>query len=238
MTKNTYIPTLDARLSTAYDFVRPGAVVGDIGTDHAYLPAALILSGRAVSAVAADLNPGPLVHAAETVARCGLNGRILLRETDGLHGLADMGLTDILIFGMGGELIARILEEASFVRDTKIRLILQPMTKQAELRRWLVGHGFSILGERMSRAAGKIYQTICVEYSGKNTALSPLDAEFGPCNLAEGNELLRALMAHRIRVFKARLAGRKTAGLPDGDDGDMLRAMQEWLKQTGKGDHI
>jgi len=231
MHENT-LPTLDARLASAFDFVRPGAVLADIGTDHAYLPAALILSGRAASAVAADLNPGPLVHAAETVAKYNLADRITLRETDGLHGLDNAGLTDILIFGMGGELITRIIDEAPFTRDPAIRLILQPMTKHTELRIWLCGHGYTIRGERMAEAAGKIYQTICAEYTGAVTALSPLEAEFGPCALAEGGALLRALMAHKIDILKARLAGRRSAGHPDGEDGKMLAAIQGWLDQN------
>ena len=232
MTNETNIPALDARLSTALDFVRTGAVVADIGTDHAYLPAALVLSGRAVSAIAADINPGPLVHAAETVAKYGLADRITLRETDGLHGLEGMGVTDILIFGMGGELIARIIDEAPLACSSGIRLILQPMTKHAELRNWLCSHGFAIRGERLSQAAGKIYQTICAGYTGKNTALSPLEAELGPCNLTEGSALLCDLMAHKIKVLTARLDGRRSVGLPDGEDGEMLAAMQAWLKQN------
>ncbi len=232
MMPQTIPPTLDARLATAFDFVRPGAVLADIGTDHAYLPAALILADRAVSAIAADLNPGPLVHAAETIARYGLGDRITLRETDGLHGLEDAGLTDILIFGMGGELIVRIIEEAPFTRTPGIRLILQPMTKHAELRSWLAAQGFAICGERMAQAAGKIYQTICVEFTGQPYTLSPLEAEFGPCNLAEGTPLLRAWMAHKIDVLNARLLGRRSAGHPDGADGEMLAAMQAWLKEN------
>lgn len=232
MTHDIYTPALDARLATAFDFVRPGAVVADIGTDHAYLPAALILSGRAVSAVAADLNAGPLVHAAETVARYGLADKITLRETDGLHDLETFGATDILIFGMGGELIARIIDEAPFTRSTAVRLILQPMTKHAELRLWLCANGFTICGERMSRVSGKIYQTICAAYTGQRTTLTPLEAELGPDNLAAGSPLLRALMAHKIDVLTARLRGRREAGLPDGEDGEMLAAMQAWLEQN------
>lgn len=227
----TYTPALDDRLASAFAFVRPGAVVADIGTDHAYLPAALIHAGIASRAVAADIHAGPLVHAAETVARYGLADRITLRQTDGLHGIEDFGATDILIFGMGGELIARILDEAPFTRDPSLRLILQPMTRQAELRRWLTGHGYAIVGERMSSAAGKRYQTICAVYGGENSALSPLEAEFGPCILRDDPPLLRELMAHRIRVLEARLAGRHAGGLDDGEDGEMLALLRAWMDE-------
>ncbi len=225
----TYTPALDDRLATAFRFVRPGAVVADIGTDHAYLPAALINAGIASRAIAADINQGPLVHAAETVARYALADRITLRQTDGLHGIAESGATDILIFGMGGELIARIIDEAPFTRDAGIRLILQPMTKQAELRRYLVGHGYAIVGECMSAAAGKRYQTICAEYTGVVTALTELEAEFGPCILRENGPLLHEAMAHRVRVLEARLAGRREGGLDGGEDGEMQNLLKNWL---------
>ncbi|MBR7185524.1 MAG: SAM-dependent methyltransferase [Clostridia bacterium] len=233
MQQMTHAPALDARLRTAFDFVRPGAIVADIGTDHAYLPAALILEGRALSAIAADVNAGPLVHAAETVKKYGLTDRVQLRETDGLHGLEEEGLTDILIFGMGGELIVRILNEAPFTRNSAIRLILQPMTKCAELRRWLTANGFSICGEQMSQAAGKIYQTICAEYSAKPTALSPLEEEFGPCNLAAGSDLLHARMSHWLDVLNARLDGRSRAGLSGGDDEKMRDEILAWRSTHG-----
>ena len=232
MTHETNMPALDARLRTAFDFVRPGAVVADIGTDHAYLPAALILSGLASSAIAADINAGPLVHAAETVKKYALSDQITLLETDGLHGLEESGATDILIFGMGGELIARIIEEAPFTRSAQIRLILQPMTKHAELRLWLTANGFSIRGEKLSKAAGKIYQTVCVEFSGESSPLSPLEAEFGPCILARGGPLLRELMQHKCDVLSARLAGRRKADLPDGEDGEILAAIRQYMEAT------
>lgn len=237
MTHETNMPALDGRLSTALAFVRPGAVVADIGTDHAYLPAALILSGQASAAIAADINPGPLEHAADTVKKYALSDKISLRETDGLHGLEDSGATDILIFGMGGELIARIINEAPFTRSAQIRLILQPMTKHAELRLWLTDNGFSIRGERLSKAAGKIYQTICAEYTGETTPLSPLEAEFGMYILAEPNPLLGELMQHKCDVLRARLDGRQKAGLPEGEDGEMLAAIMQYM-DTHKEDII
>ncbi|MBQ2767135.1 MAG: SAM-dependent methyltransferase [Clostridia bacterium] len=231
MNSSIHPPILDARLSTALDFVRPGAIVADIGTDHAYLPAALVLNGRARAAIAADINQGPLEHAAETIHRYHLQDRISLRLTDGLHGIEQDAPTDILIFGMGGELIAQILAEAPFVRNGEIRLILQPMTKQAELRQWLAAEGFNICGERLSLAAGKIYQTICAEYSGEPYTLDAFQAEFGEHILADRPPLLERLAKHKANVLRARIAGQTCAGEANAKDEAMLAATENLLKE-------
>ena len=229
MNQTAHAPILDARLTTAFDFVRLNAVVADVGTDHAYLPAALILQGKAKHAFAADINAGPLAKAKETVNKYHLSEHIDLCLTDGLHGLEGKGITDILIFGMGGELIAKILEEAPFVRDSSIRLILQPMTKQAELRRWLADEGFTIVDERLSAAAGKIYQTICAEWCGEGDTLSPLELELGPHILAQRPPELERLVGHKRNVLRARITGQRCVGEADAEDLRMLSAMEALL---------
>ena len=234
MSQSVYAPVLDARLSTAFDFVRPNASVADIGTDHAYLPAALILQGRAQHAIAADINAGPLAKAAETVKKYNLRERIDLCLTDGLHGLEEKKITDILIFGMGGELIAKILEEAPFVRDPAIRLILQPMTKQADLRRWLSEEGFVILDERLSWAAGKTYQTICAEWHGEPYTMSALELELGPCILKKRPDGLTSLVEHKADVLRARIKGQRSAGEANADDLQMLSAMETLLSELSE----
>lgn len=231
MNQTVHAPILDARLYTAFDFVRSNAVVADVGTDHAYLPAALVLQGRVSHAFAADINAGPLAKAAETVDKYQIREHIDLCLTDGLHGLEGKGITDILIFGMGGELIAKILSEAPFVRDSSIRLILQPMTKQAELRQWLAEEGFSIADERLSTAAGKIYQTICTEWHGKRVLMTPLELELGPRILEQKPPELRPLVSHKIEVLRARITGQRCVGEANEEDQKMLSAMESLLNE-------
>ena len=229
MNQTVHAPVLDARLSTAFDFVRPEAVVADIGTDHAYLPAALLLRGIAQHAIAADINAGPLAKAAETVKKYHLRERMDLCLTDGLRGLEEKGITDILIFGMGGELISKILEEATFVRNSAIRLILQPMTKHAELRRWLADEGFVILDERLSTAAGKTYQTICAEWRGKSYAMSLVELELGPCILEKRPAELTPLVKHKIDILRAKIKGQQCSGAANSEDLQMLSVLETLL---------
>ena len=86
-----------------------------------------------------------MLSAREHIAAAGLTDRIDTRLTDGLQGLSDYDADDIMIFGMGGELIIRILTDAPWIKDRRIGLILQPMSRVSLLRRFLVENGFSIL---------------------------------------------------------------------------------------------
>ena len=97
------------RLLCAASMVRKGAVVADVGTDHAYLPVYLVLAGIAERAVASDINAGPLSRAEANIRKFSLSSQINTRLTPGLTGIEEFAPTDILISGMGGELIDSIL---------------------------------------------------------------------------------------------------------------------------------
>lgn len=157
--------SLDSRLMAAAAFVTPGGRVADIGTDHGYLPVWLVQNGRADSAIAADINPMPLESAAANIAQAGLQDRIQTCLTDGLEGLPLEEITDIVIAGMGGMLIAEILGKHLPLAGKN--LILQPMTQAPFLRKWLCENGFAILDESPAEAAGKLYTVINARYTGE-----------------------------------------------------------------------
>lgn len=208
------LPRLDHRLATVPPFVRPGAVVADVGTDHAYLPIMLVGSGRATRAIASDIHRGPIERAAQHVAEYGLSDRIDTVLTDGLEGIRPYAPTDIIIFGMGGELIARILSDAPWVKDTGIRLILQPMTHAECVRTYLAEQGFALVDEVLSRESGKIYQTIVAEYTGEPYVIDEVTAELGRFANQKKDEPLRTpFITHRIEVLEAAAAGKERAGV-------------------------
>ena len=208
------LPRLDHRLATVPPFVRPGAVVADVGTDHAYLPIVLVGSGCATRAVASDIHRGPIDRAAQHVAEYGLSDRIDTVLTDGLEGIRPYAPTDIIIFGMGGELIARILSDAPWVKDTGIRLILQPMTHAECVRTYLAEQGFALVDEVLSRESGKIYQTIVAEYTGEPYVIDEVTAELGRFANQKKDEPLRVpFITHRIEVLEAAAAGKERAGV-------------------------
>ena len=215
---------LDARLLAAASFVRRGAVLADVGTDHAYLPLYLIERGLISRAVAADIGEGPIARARAHVAAAGYADRVETVQTDGLHGLSARGITDIAICGMGGELIARILADAPFVRDPALRLVLQPMTRAAVLRQYLAENGFAIIAERPCRAAGRVYSCLCAVYDGVFRKLSPAEAEVGnpTCETAEEKDAFRELLARKIAAVEARVTALTAAGRACDEDKTLL----------------
>ncbi|MBQ8173793.1 MAG: SAM-dependent methyltransferase [Clostridia bacterium] len=229
----------DGRLLAAASFVRDGSVFADIGTDHAYLPLYLLSRGRILRAVAADIGEGPLSRAHANIAAAGEDARVKTVLTDGLCGLDKEGLSDVAICGMGGELIVRILSDAPFVRDPSIRLILQPMTREAVLRRYLAESGFAILDERPCRAAGRVYTCLCVEYDGVRRTLTDVQAEVGcpSCGTEEEKEAFCELLSRKIRVLTDKKEAIQAAHhTPSGSDEHLLAALLEIRNEMGN-DH-
>ena len=153
---------LTPRLRAVANMVPAGARLADVGTDHAYLPAALILEGKIPWAIAADLRQGPLDRARATVRECGLTGRVAFRLCDGLTGIQPGEVDAVVIAGMGGETIAAILSAAPWVRTGDVPLILQPMSSFPDLRGWLQGNGFAIQEERLAREGEMLYTALLV----------------------------------------------------------------------------
>ena len=155
---------LDDRLLTIANCVRRGCVAADIGTDHGYLAAYLVQNGIAKHVLACDVNEGPLANAQATIEKYGLCDRIETRLSNGLEKISPNECTDIIIAGMGGELIASILSGASWIKNQDINLYLQPMTKADALRKFLCENGFVIADETAVAVSGKIYTCMCVTY--------------------------------------------------------------------------
>ncbi len=229
---SAHLPRLDERLATAAEYVRGGRLA-DVGTDHAYLPVALVLSGRCRDAVASDVRRGPLERARQTVEKYGLGDRVQLVLTDGLHGIEAYEPDDVAIFGMGGELIASIIEAAGWLRERRVRLILQPMTRRAELRAYLLGHGFDILDETMSCADGRIYQTLCAEYTGQCEQYSPVELELGRCNIHKGGALFDRYLGQQCRHHAAIVQARGLDRESDAPEAQLLRRLEGLQKETG-----
>ena len=167
-------PELSPRLRMVADLIPTGARLADVGTDHAYLPAALILEGKIPWAVAADLRRGPLDRARATVRTYGLTGRVSFRLCDGLTGIKPDEADAVAIAGMGGETIAAILNAAPWVRERDMPLILQPMTSMSDLRAWLRGNGFRIETERLAREGDTLYTALLVR-AGEMGPLTPAE---------------------------------------------------------------
>ncbi|MGI6054188.1 MAG: tRNA (adenine(22)-N(1))-methyltransferase [Clostridium sp.] len=152
---------LSERLLAIASLVPEGSVAADVGTDHGYVPIWLVEKGICPSAIAMDVRKGPLERAKDHVREAGLSGRIDLRLSDGLEKLLPGEADAIVIAGMGGGLMVRILEAGAAVFASweagKQRLILSPQSEPELVRHFLEDHGFSIYRERMVMEDGKYY---------------------------------------------------------------------------------
>ncbi len=158
--------SLDERLALCASFVRKGTTLADIGTDHAYLPVWLAKNGLITSAVAADIRIGPLNNAKDNIIRYNVENIVTTALSDGLDNIDPSQAQDIVIAGMGGELIAKIIEKTQWLCDSSRRLILQPMTRAESLRLFLCENRFKIEQEKACISGKKTYSVIVCHYDG------------------------------------------------------------------------
>ncbi len=158
---------LDERLALCAEFVREGTRLADVGTDHAYLPVWLALNGKIASAVASDVRVGPLENAKCNIARYGVDSVVSTVLSDGLDSIPPDSAQDIVMAGMGGELMVGIMMRTQWLRDGEKRLILQPMTRADSLRLFLCENGFCIEEERACLSGHKSYSVMVCRYDGR-----------------------------------------------------------------------
>lgn len=170
---------ISKRLELVASFVPQGAVLLDVGSDHAYLPIELVERGQIEAAIAGEVVVGPYQSAVKNVEAHGLEEKIQVRLANGLAAFEEEDQVSIItIAGMGGRLIARILEEGLDKLANVERLILQPNNREDDLRIWLQDHGFQIVAESILEEAGKFYEILVVEAG--EMYLSASDLRFGP----------------------------------------------------------
>lgn len=149
--------------------VRRGNTVADIGTDHAYLPAYLVLNGISPKALACDVRRGPLDNAKKTVEQYGIGNKITLRLSDGFDEIKPYEADDFVMCGMGGTLMEELVSRTEWLKDSSKRIIVQPQSHAEDIRRYFIENGFEILFEDACIDSGKIYCAIAAEYTGTIT---------------------------------------------------------------------
>ena len=173
---------MDKRLLKIAEITGCVNTVMDIGTDHGYLPVYLIENKKAQSAIVSDVSLESLNKANRLIHSLGLSDKIESREGGGFSILHDKDEIDVaIIAGMGGNLIASILEDAdSLIRQKNIRLILQPMQNPEVLRKYLLNHNYYIKSENLVQDDRFIYQIIEALPGGENAQVNnELELAFG-----------------------------------------------------------
>lgn len=153
---------LTPRLLRIAEEIQPGEKVGDIGTDHGYLPIYLVKKKIAIKVLATDINQEPLNAANKNIKSAGLESQIQTRLGPGTLPLENDALDVIIIAGMGGKLITEILKNSNTLKKTVNRMVLQPMQQQKELRRYLFEQGYKIHKDLLVQEEGRIYEILVV----------------------------------------------------------------------------
>ncbi|WP_139904084.1 tRNA (adenine(22)-N(1))-methyltransferase [Clostridium thermarum] len=172
--------------------------MADIGTDHGYIPIFLVKKGICDTAIASDINKGPVQKAEKNVKLYGLEDKIQCRLGGGLKTIVPGEVDTAVIAGMGGHLIISILEESAEVAQKMQALILQPVQHVEILRKYLYENGYEILSEDLCFDEGKYYEIIKARYDGKKRTLEDIYYEISPFLLKKRHPLLQEYILHKI----------------------------------------
>lgn len=186
--------------------VRQGNTVADIGTDHAYLPAFLVLNSISPKALACDVRKGPLNNALKTVEQYGINDKITLRLSDGFDEIEPFEAQDFIMCGMGGTLMEELVSRTDWLKDSSKRLIVQPQSHAEDIRRYFIENGFEILFEDACIDSGKIYCAMAAEYTGciKERPVSYIyTGELPKCRKPEAKLFLKNILSRLITKLEA-----------------------------------
>lgn len=195
---------LSKRMKALTALVTAQGVLADIGTDHAYVPIALVQQNKIQGAIALDINEGPLLRAKEHIRAAGLQDKIKVRLSDGAAALFPGEADSVLIAGLGGELMLRILQEGRDVCEQAQELILQPQSEIGKVRAYLRKSGYKIDDEDMVCEDGKYYPMMRVHACTEDETWSRLPEQtavvcdiYGPLLLKNGHPVLRRFLVRQ-----------------------------------------
>lgn len=207
---------ISKRLQAVSSMVALNATLADIGTDHAYVPIYLLQHDKIKRAIAMDINKGPLQRADEHIAMCELQDKIETRLSNGVAALKEGEADSILVAGMGGELILRILCEGEAVMRSAKEIILQPQSDIHKVRKYLRTNGYIIEDEDMVLEDGKYYPMMRVvpnEEEHMVNCLAPNEQMacdiYGPILLKNGNPVLRKYLVKQHKTLEGILVNLK-----------------------------
>ena len=189
---------LSKRLSSVAWMVTVGNCLADVGTDHGYVPIYLYERNRIPRAIAMDVNKGPLERAKVHIEEYGFQEAIKTRLSDGLAALNAGEADSVVIAGMGGPLMIRILSAYPEVTASLKELILQPQSEISEVRIWLYEQGYEIVEEHMVYEDGKYYPMFKAVKASEGKKLSDLEYKFGRLEVLKEKDVLKAFLQREI----------------------------------------
>ncbi len=202
---------LSRRLREIANMVPKCQVMADIGTDHGYLPIALVSEGIVEQAWAMDINEGPLVKATQNIGQASVEDKVFTKRSDGLKHLPD-SVQVVVIAGMGGMLIKRILEDDADKLGHLKALVVSPHLDEEVLRRTIHKLGLKIVKETMIEDQGKFYPIMSCQHG--HEIYTNIEYKYGKILLEEQVEPWRLHWENEIakmEVLIERMDLKKTA---------------------------
>jgi tRNA (adenine22-N1)-methyltransferase len=198
--------TLSQRLERVAAHVPAGARLADIGSDHGYLPVALMRRGAISSAVAGEVALTPFRAAERTVRENDLEQHITVRHANGLAAIKPGdAITALTICGMGGETIRDILDSGKTHLSGEERLILQPNGGEQPLRQWLMDNGYTIRCEELLHENRFYYEIIVAERAGP-VAYTDEELYFGPLQMRARSAAFLSKWQRKLKYKQKTLA--------------------------------
>lgn len=216
---------ITARLQSIIDYAH-GRVIADVGTDHAFIPIELICTERAEKVIASDIRRGPLDSAMRNINAAGMGDKIETRLGSGLSVLKSGEADMIIVAGMGGEMIEKIIKEDENTARAS-ELILQPMNSQYELRKFLIGSGFTIKDEEIAVEGFKVYNIMLVE-SGRQEEFER-DIYYHVPPYLKAHKNFDKLYEKKLREFNKVISGLERSGECDEEKLERYRQWKEEL---------
>ena len=226
---------LSQRLIHVASFLPNGAKFADIGSDHAYLPCYVCLKDNTATAIAGEVNEGPYQSARKSVRKRGLEKRIDVRLGNGLEVLnEDDQVEQIVIAGMGGALIAQILEEGKGQLADVKRIIAQPNIDARQVRIWLNENGFHLSDEQIIDEKGHIYEILVADRNADSPYIHTLAQKqllFGPFLLENKTEAFVQKWHQEKYKLNAVIEQMKQATLPNIGKINQFTEELTWIKE-------
>ena len=194
---------LSSRLAAAASMVAEGTRVADVGCDHGKLSAWLVLSGRCIFAYAIDISKPSLQKAADLFVSLNVDRMTETVYADGLKSLKPGDVDEVVIAGLGCDVISRIIGDAVWLKDRNKHMVLVPGSRHAELRRYIYSEGYEIEKEQAVIDSAVCYTVMSVRYCGINREISHLFSETG---MIEGNDSASAEYIKRVYMRAKRKA--------------------------------
>lgn len=193
---------LGARLEAIVDLCPTTKKIADIGCDHGYVTAELILEDKAKMVIATEKSEQCLNKAIVLANTINIAPFISFRQGDGFEPITKYDKIDCaVIAGMGGEEIIQILQNKP---RRLYDFVLQPMKDAVKLREYLLQNHFKIEVDKLVKDGNKFYNVIKTTHG--RDRMSDIEVFFGRTNFTDNYQVFYEYLIERqkkLNQFKA-----------------------------------